>query len=301
MASNLTLTLDQLAQTGFPESSYNRLRPNLILSNLEPHHTYHVQIAGFNSRGVGPLSPRMEVVPRPANDVDFVSDQAGRDRPTHDALDEAAGGDRGSLAAWLVPTLLCFAIVTGLAAGYVLCSRNPDLRRSVSGGSYPKIRMPAFSSGFFARPVGRRNRPRQGDDPAGQKEFQLLQSPSATSQSQMTGLTGSSSRGGGVGQSPGPLRSAASAETSLNRFGLNKLNNNNRFRRGKSEEESDYAYIDRSTHSITGYLNNPNNELSPYATTEVSPAHEAAAAGRHSMDEALMVAAVNQVRYCFRI
>jgi len=28
-----------------------------------------------------------------------------------------------------------------------------------------------------------------------------------------------------------------------------------RVRRGESEEESDYAYIDRSTHSITGYLN----------------------------------------------
>ena len=28
---------------------------------------------------------------------------------------------------------------------------------------------------------------------------------------------------------------------------------------GTSEDDSDYAYIDRSTHSITGYLQSPNN------------------------------------------
>ncbi len=53
-----------------------------------------------------------------------------------------------------------------------------------------------------------------------------------------------------------------------------------------TEEESDYAYIDRSTHSITGYLNARGDEearrrtalnLSPYATTELT----SAAAGRH--------------------
>jgi hypothetical protein len=35
---------------------------------------------------------------------------------------------------------------------------------------------------------------------------------------------------------------------------LSDRKSNKKFRRGESEEESDYAYIDRSTHSITGYL-----------------------------------------------
>ena len=36
---------------------------------------------------------------------------------------------------------------------------------------------------------------------------------------------------------------------------LSERKSNKKLRRGESEEESDYAYIDRSTHSITGYLN----------------------------------------------
>lgn len=42
-------------------------------------------------------------------------------------------------------------------------------------------------------------------------------------------------------------------------------------RRGESEEESDYAYIDRSTHSITGYLNMEANKRS--IKTPTQPQH----------------------------
>ena len=36
------------------------------MSNLEPRHTYYIQVAAFNSRGSGPFSETLEVRPEPS-------------------------------------------------------------------------------------------------------------------------------------------------------------------------------------------------------------------------------------------
>ena len=40
--------------------------PHLLMSNLEPRHTYYIQVAAFNSRGSGPFSETLEVRPEPS-------------------------------------------------------------------------------------------------------------------------------------------------------------------------------------------------------------------------------------------
>ena len=40
--------------------------PHLLMSNLEPRHTYYIQVAAFNSRGTGPFSETLEVRPEPS-------------------------------------------------------------------------------------------------------------------------------------------------------------------------------------------------------------------------------------------
>ena len=40
--------------------------PHLLMSNLEPRHTYYIQVAAFTSRGTGPFSETLEVRPEPS-------------------------------------------------------------------------------------------------------------------------------------------------------------------------------------------------------------------------------------------
>ncbi|TRY78393.1 hypothetical protein TCAL_08987 [Tigriopus californicus] len=219
---------------------------HVVLSNLEPHHTYHVQIAGFNSQGLGPYSQRLEVRPEP--ELAYGTSLA--------ASEKAVDNNNSSLGAssWIIPTVICFAVLAVILAGYVIYTRSRGSPRSPTSMRHRhKLRLPSFSAtSLSGQKLFFPSRNRKMDV---QKEFQLLPSAASNSSSQR----------------PQIAKASSSAETMYldRRFSSGILA---RTRRGYSEEDSDYAYIDRSTHSITGYLNSPDERnLSPYATTEISP------------------------------
>ena len=231
--------------------------PHLLMSNLEPRHTYYIQVAAYNSRGTGPFSETLEVRPEPSL--------------AHLGAVAGIAEDKG--VAWITPLIIGFVVVVALIATAALVYVRKAASANTATHKFPVNLTPImFNSGR-----GKKSAPSSAPT---FREFQLVSENHAHNIQRRRSLWGLSN--------------------TLNRMWRGRGNQSHR-RSGRgrrksvhishgltSEEESDYACIDRSTHSITGYLNGRNgrgshahhstlstcaDSLSPYATTHVLHHH----------------------------
>ena len=116
--------------------------PHLLMSNLEPRHTYYIQVAAYNSRGAGPFSHTLEVRPEPSL--------------AH--LGAAAGISEGAAlkgVAWLTPLVIGFVIVIAMIATAALVYvRKAAATNNVQRGKFPVNLTPVL---FHGRDSGKKN------------------------------------------------------------------------------------------------------------------------------------------------
>ena len=78
---------------------------HLLMSNLEPRHTYYVKVAAYNSQGVGPFSSLLTVRPEPSLAMGAMS---------------ASGDGKAETKGWVVPFVICFVLTLGVLATLAL-------------------------------------------------------------------------------------------------------------------------------------------------------------------------------------
>ena len=249
--------------------------PHLLMSNLEPRHTYYIQVAAFNSRGTGPFSDTLEVRPEPS--------LAHLGAPAGISDDPSLKG-----VAWVTPLIIGFVVAIALIATAALIY----VKRVASSVGTASNKLPVNLTPmlFSGRDHGKKT------TTPNLREFQLVSgqeghTPHVSSGRRrrtvsIWGLSHTLNRmwkKNGRGPRRGPSRCGR---------GEHRRRQSIHVSHGlTSEEESDYAYIDRSTHSITGYLNGRGHwrsshgpphhstlstcadSLSPYATTHVLHHH----------------------------
>ena len=258
--------------------------PHLLMSNLEPRHTYYIQVAAYNSRGTGPFSETLEVRPEPS--LAHLGAVAG-------ISEGAASSSSLKGVAWVTPLVIGFVVVIALIATAALIyvrkaagANNANSNKFNPVNLTPVLFNSRDSKKSTATPTFR--------------EFQLVSQGHAHLRRgdrrkkavSIWGISNTLNRmwkgGANNGGGRGHLAPLAGGRGPRRRQSVHVS-------RGlTSEEESDYACIDRSTHSITGYLNGRSNgrghaphhstlstcadSLSPYATTHVLHHHHLFAA-----------------------
>ncbi len=127
---------------------------SIVLSNLEPDHVYHVQIAGINTQGlVGPFSTILQVRPQPSlalddpDGGDFFAEKSANVSPSESASSSAA-----SSIVYVIPAIVCVAVLAGACAAFVVYSRRNKIQATTNAGGrgYHKHSFPSFSSGLFS-------------------------------------------------------------------------------------------------------------------------------------------------------
>ena len=237
--------------------------PHLLMSNLEPRHTYYIQVAAYNSRGTGPFSDTLEVRPEPS--LAHLGAAAG--------ISETGAAIEGVV--WVTPLVIGFVVVIAMIATAALIYVRKAANANNNAAKFPVNITPVL--------FNTREHPKKNSATPTFREFQLVSE----------------------GHAHGSMRrkktvSIWGISNTLNRMwkgGRGHVHSGSGRRRRQSihvshgltsEEDSEYGCIDRSTHSITGYLNGRGNgrhhahhstlstcaeSLSPYATTHVLHHH----------------------------
>ena len=286
---------------------------HILMSNLEPRHTYYIKIAAYNGQGIGPFSMLLTVRPEPSLALGAVS--------------VSADGSAGSTSGWVVPLVICFVIAIGILATAALFFVRFRRGQSIwkTGNGREANRLYNLTSQTLAS-LNRRRKVRKPEvvhststgnfdlattatTPTNQGEFQLLPTERHGRRSiiitERSAADGASEASGEqhheVPDQIEPLnfrkprtrtkqrrksfrdsftatmstvyRKISSGSNTLGR----KKHREVRLRRrrslgttGTSEDDSDYAYIDRSTHSITGYLQSPTKAKTDQPTLDES-------------------------------
>ena len=104
--------------------------PHMLMSNLEPRHTYFIQVAAFTSRGIGPFSEVLKVRPEPSLALSGASQVAITD------IDEYMGrhSSESNSSVWLIP-LLVVGLIVFLSAMATAALIYVHRQRVKSGGS----------------------------------------------------------------------------------------------------------------------------------------------------------------------
>ncbi len=245
--------------------------PHLLMSNLEPRHTYYIQVAAYNSRGAGPFSATLEVRPEPSL--------------AH--LGAVAGISEGASlkgVAWVTPLVIGFVVVIAIiATAALIYVRKANSVNNANSNKFPVNLTPVLFDG--------RDHVKKHSTTPTFREFQLISE----------GHNHANTRRERRNKKTVSIWGISSTLNRLWKGGRGHVHNGCGPRRRQSihvshgltsEDDSDYGCIDRSTHSITGYLNGRNrgsgggsrhahhstlstcaDSLSPYATTHVLHHH----------------------------